>query len=420
MLSIDARLRRGEFDLDVRCDLAAAVTGVFGPSGAGKTTLLHLLAGLLRPDTGRVALRGRAWIDTDARLWTPPHRRRIGVVFQDGRLLPHYRVRGNLLYGARDLPRARRRRRLAEIAELLDVNDLLDRRPAELSGGQRRRVALGRALLAEPQLLLLDEPLIGLDWRLKAQILPYLHRVRETLDTPIVYVSHQLDEVLQLADELVLLSGGRVVGTGTHLELLERPRCGELLCASGMTNPLSLRVVQHWHGRGMTALEAIGPDGEARLNEFGRPVIVRAPLRPELAPGSDVRIALDPEDIAVASAPVEQISIQNQLPARVRRVFVLRGRVLCLLDAGVPLLAGITHQSCRELQLRPGRRVWAMFKTQAIDATACVNPRGEMLDAVAGSDAPLRSGRGGHGQSPPVSPAAPGARRRGAERCCPW
>jgi molybdate transport system ATP-binding protein len=299
---------------------------------------------------------------------------------------------------------------LGEIAEMLDVADLLDRRPADLSGGQRRRVALGRALLAEPELLLMDEPLTGLDWRLKAQILPYLHRAAETLDAPVIYVSHQLDELLGLADELVLLAEGRVVGTGTHLELLERPRCGELLSASGMTNPLSMRVVQHWHGRGMTAMEALGADGTACLNEFGRPVIVRAPLACELVAGSRVRIALDPEQIAVASAPVERISIQNQLPARVRRVFVLRGRVLCLLDAGVPLLAGITHQSCRELELVEGRRVWALFKTQAIHAASRAG------DGGTGAGAAWLSGPAGTNRqaSEPAVLGAPGRNRP----CC--
>jgi molybdate transport system ATP-binding protein len=214
MLRVDVTKQLGEFSLEASFESHGRVTGLFGASGAGKTSLINMIAGLLRPDRGSIALDGETLDDTTAHVHVPPHRRRIGYVFQDARLFPHLNVRQNLDYG-------RRMNRLAEdptqhkrVTDLLDIGSLLDRRPGQLSGGERQRVALGRALLSKPRLLLMDEPLGSLDEGRKLEILPYLVRLRDEAGIPMVYVSHDAAELRQLATQIVMLRGGRVTALG--------------------------------------------------------------------------------------------------------------------------------------------------------------------------------------------------------------
>ena len=214
MLRVDVAKQLGEFSLSATFESEGRVTGLFGASGAGKTSLVNMIAGLLRPDRGIIAIDGDTLDDTDKGVHVPAYRRRIGYVFQDARLFPHLDVVQNLDYGRRmnrlaDDPLQRKR-----ITELLDIGHLLDRRPGKLSGGERQRVALGRALLSKPRLLLLDEPLGALDEGRRAEILPYLMRLRDEARIPMVYVSHDAAEMRQLATQIVLLQGGRVTALG--------------------------------------------------------------------------------------------------------------------------------------------------------------------------------------------------------------
>jgi molybdate transport system ATP-binding protein len=214
MLRVDISKQLGEFSIEAAFTSEGRVTGLFGASGAGKTSLINMIAGLLRPDRGVIALDGETLDDTAPGVHVPPHRRRIGYVFQDARLLPHLNVRQNLDYGRRmnrlaDDPAQRKR-----VTDLLDVGNLLDRRPGQLSGGERQRVALGRALLSKPRLLLLDEPLGSLDEERKVEILPYFVRLRDEAGVPMVYVSHDAGEMRQLATSIVMLRRGRVIGFG--------------------------------------------------------------------------------------------------------------------------------------------------------------------------------------------------------------
>jgi molybdate transport system ATP-binding protein len=214
MLRVDVTKQLGEFSIEASFASTGRITGLFGASGAGKTSLVNLIAGLLRPDRGSIAIDGETLDDTANRIHVPAHRRRIGYVFQDARLFPHLDVRENLDYG-------RRMNRLAEdsaqrrrVTDLLDIGSLLDRRPGQLSGGERQRVALGRALLAQPRLLLLDEPLGSLDEERKVEILPYLERLRDEAGIPMVFVSHDSGEMRQLATQVVMLRRGRVIAFG--------------------------------------------------------------------------------------------------------------------------------------------------------------------------------------------------------------
>lgn len=210
MLDVDLHFSRGDFQLRVQHRFDAGVTGICGPSGSGKSSLLALIAGLLVPQQGRITFDGRCWVDTARGCFVPPHQRRIGLVFQDGQLFPHLNVHANLYYALRWLPAAQRRVAPDAVIDLLELRPLLQRRPDQLSGGERQRVALGRALLMSPQLLLLDEPLSALDARLKAQILPFLQRVRDQMHLPMLYVSHAPQEIAALTAQVLAIADGRL------------------------------------------------------------------------------------------------------------------------------------------------------------------------------------------------------------------
>jgi molybdate transport system ATP-binding protein len=218
MLFVDAEKRLGEFTIAVRFETAAGVTALFGPSGAGKTTLVNMIAGLVTPDRGRIAIAGDVLFDSKTRINVPTHKRRIGYVFQEGRLFPHLSVASNLDYGRRMSGIARDPAETKRIVDLLDIGHLLDRRPGKLSGGERQRIAVCRALLMRPRLLLLDEPLAALDAARKREILPYLERLRD--EVPMVYVSHHAGELRRLATSVVRIEAGRVSAVGGK-ELLE-------------------------------------------------------------------------------------------------------------------------------------------------------------------------------------------------------
>jgi molybdate transport system ATP-binding protein len=253
ILEIDVRSRTADFALDVACRMEGPATGLFGPSGSGKTTLLHLVAGLADPEAGRIALDGAVLFDKVQGLSQPAHKRRVGVVFQDVRLFPHLTVRGNLRFAESLAERGTPRTSLPSIAERLDLEPLLDRSVGGLSGGERRRVALARAILAAPRLLLLDEPLTGLDRRRKERVLGFLKHVRDHLAIPLVVVSHDLREILSLTDQIVFLEQGKVRGQGCLGDCLSRPRIRRLIAGQALA-PYPCAADQMGDNRDATSL----------------------------------------------------------------------------------------------------------------------------------------------------------------------
>lgn len=216
MLEINIRRKLGDLDLKVDFSTSAGgVTAIFGHSGSGKTSLINMIAGLTKPDHGRIVLYGKVVFDSEARINLPPERRQIGYVFQEGRLFPHMTVKSNLLYGTRPALRSESRIALDEIVELLGVGHLLNRRPHHLSGGEKQRVAIGRSLLMNPDLLLMDEPLAALDDMRKLEILPFIERVRDEIATPIVYVTHSMKEIRRLANMVLVMKEGKLVVSGS-------------------------------------------------------------------------------------------------------------------------------------------------------------------------------------------------------------
>jgi molybdate transport system ATP-binding protein len=350
-LSLSHRFADGGFALDVAFDApGAGVTALFGPSGCGKTTILSAVAGLMRPSSGHVGRGGEVLFDAAAGIFVPPERRRCGVVFQEARLFPHLSVAANLRYGLSRAPAGAEGPRLEEVVDMLGIATLLARRPGRLSGGERQRVALGRALLSRPLLLLMDEPLAALDLARKAEVLPFLERLRARAGLPILYVTHALDEVDALADTLVLLEAGRVLAAGpvealaarTDLPLAARRDAGVLIgCVVGA----------HDARRGLT-----------RLDFAGGSFLV--PLRAE-APGSVGRVRVRARDVAVAIAPPAGLSVQNILPATLAEIVAgpsPHEAFLRLAVGPTTLLSRVTRDSVQRLGLRPGQALWAVVK----------------------------------------------------------
>ncbi len=358
-MQIEIIRRQGNFLLEaVFRGAASGVTALFGPSGAGKTSIVNMVAGLTRPDRGRIIVNGLCLFDSDRCVDLPPERRRIGYVFQDGRLLPHLSVRANLAYGMRLTPAPRRFVTFDAVVDLLGIGHLLARRPATLSGGEKQRVAIGRALLTSPAMLLMDEPLASLDAARKAEVLPFIMRLSRRFALPILYVSHAMDEILNLADRLVILEDGRVAASGGLEQLLAQPQVQHRLAEGERGSVIATVVESVADAAGLTRLR------------FGDHVIkvprIAAPR------GASIRVRIAARHVAVALKLPEASSFQNILPARVDTVLDRDDASLVdiRLDLGRPLWARITRRSLVELNLAPGRPVFALIKSVAVSLGA--------------------------------------------------
>lgn len=346
-VSVALNHRLADFTLDVAFDAPSGVTVLFGPSGSGKSTVLNAVAGLLRPQTGRVVVGETVLTDTAQRLFVPPHRRRLGVIFQDGRLFPHLSVRQNLRYGRWFAPASARRTPESAVVEMLGIGALLDRAPATLSGGERQRVAIGRALLADPRLILADEPLSALDDDRKGEILPYLERLRDEWGVPMLYVSHSPAEVARIATTVVMLDAGRITRIGPAAEVLADPTAAGPGREAGAV--IEAQVIRH-HDDGVTELAAGG------LPLF-LPTI-------GAAPGARLRLRIAAPDVMLARGRPTEISALNILPGTVESLTEQGGQVLVRLSTPAgPVLSRITRRSAAQLGVAPGEALTAVVKS---------------------------------------------------------
>ncbi len=345
------------FSLDVDLRLPGrGITALYGHSGSGKTTCLRCIAGLEKPEHATIRINQETWQDSAAGVFLPPHRRALGYVFQEASLFAHLSVRGNLQFGLRRIAPGERHVELPHAARLLGIEHLLERRPEGLSGGERQRVGIARALLTSPRLLLLDEPLAALDSKRKSEILPYLERLHDELDIPMLYVSHSQDEVARLADHLVLMNDGKVHASGPLGETLARL---DLPMAMGDDAGVVIegRVVAH--------------DAHYQLLSLGLPgsqLTMRVTHTP-LPTGQHLRFKVQARDVSLNLQAEGQTSILNRLPVTVTGEAAAdnSAHVMVRLDAdGTPLLARITRYSRDQLQLHVGQQLWAQIKSVAV------------------------------------------------------
>jgi molybdate transport system ATP-binding protein len=355
VLDLAIRKSRNGFTLDAAVTLRARSAALFGVSGAGKSTLLQCIAGLERPDAGHVRVDGTTLFDSIERIDVAPERREIAYVFQEGRLFPHLTVRANLEYG----PRARRvaldSHAFDAIVELLGLTPLLARRPHSLSGGEQQRVAIGRAVLARPRLLLLDEPLASLDVARRADVLEYIRRLRDELKIAMLYVSHSAEEVTGLAEEVAVMDAGRIITSGAPRDVLLAADSARPLLSRAQSRALTARIAGHDEAMGLTLIE------HAR----GRLKVPRV----HLPAGAAVRLRVHARDVVIARNLPEGISIRNALAGEVRRITGI-DRTYALVEIAVgdeQLEAHITHDAIRDLELATGDAVVALVKAGAVE-----------------------------------------------------
>jgi molybdate transport system ATP-binding protein len=377
MLNVDASRQRGSFRLDVRFESPTpGVVALFGPSGCGKTTVVNIIAGLLRPERGRVALNDTVLFDDDLGIDVPAEKRGIGYVFQDARLFPHLNVAGNLRFAAR---RAARPAAIGfdRIVDLLELRRLMSRRVHQLSGGERQRVAIGRALLSQPRLLLLDEPLASLDRERREELLPYLETLRDRLSLPMVYVSHQFDEVLRLATHIVLMQSGGVAAQGGIGSMSLDPRLRAMIGPDAVGAVVDGTMIGH------------GPPGFLRVRLGQGEIQVDATGSPPTAPGARLRVQLLARDVIVSTRMPECMSVRSNLKGIVTAIDDDGASDLVSIDiggaanagaadpgaaaggagggrGGPTILARITKAATRELALAPGKTVWALVKSVSL------------------------------------------------------
>ncbi len=346
-LKFDVELPRRDFLLKLEGTFEKGITGVFGPSGAGKTSFFHLLCGLENPSRGQITLNGRTIVDSEKRIFEPVHKRRMGVVFQDKRLFPHMTVRENLLFGQKYSKKETIR--LSDTLDLLDLGDLLDSYPYAISGGEQQRVAIGRALLTSPEMLLMDEPFNAVDNSRRITMLPYLKRLRDSLDIPMLVISHDLPDIQRLTSTVYLLEGGRCSGFGNIGSLMDSRH--RVLFKSGPVNTFTIEE---------STLSAPSLY-DCRVKEFPG-ALLKVPFAPE----KGNVLTLPPHEIALSLSHAPHISMQNQIPGTLTKMISLENKLFCRVEGEMTLTAEITPHSAEELKLREGSKVYCLFKAHSL------------------------------------------------------
>lgn len=354
MLKLNFKQRLGDLLLDISTDVPGqGITAIFGLSGAGKTSLINAVSGLTRPDSGEIVLNDRVLVDCSKGIYLPPEKRRIGYVFQDARLFPHYSTRGNLQYGMHDNMKGQ----FDDIVELLGIGHLLKRFPLTLSGGEKQRVAIGRALLTGPELLLMDEPLASLDVPRKRELIPYLERLAHDVNIPILYVTHSMEEILRLAEQVVVLNSGKVIAAGELESVWSSDAMIPWLRQEDQSSVLNVTLLHHHQHYQMSAL-ALG-EHCLWVNQV------------DAVPGQKLRIRINAADVSLVPEPPVQSSIRNILKATVLDLSEFNGRVDVKLSVGQHIVwARITPWARDDLNIAAGQTLFAQIKSVSMSREA--------------------------------------------------
>ncbi|HKJ42509.1 MAG TPA: molybdenum ABC transporter ATP-binding protein [Sunxiuqinia sp.] len=357
---IDLKYRRGNFLLQMKNAIPDGIVGIFGPSGSGKSTLLKLLAGIEHPDDGQILVRGKEFFNRADKVFVPARKRKMGLVFQEGRLFPHMNIRKNLLFGYSPSSEIN----FEEVVKLLEIGHLLDKKPDQCSGGERQRVAIGRMLLNAPEVLMLDEPFSALDQRLRRNIIPYLIKIHEKYQLPIWVVSHDICDLLMLTNQLMVIDNGQVLGSGKYLDLLFDPKAGPILQHEEEINAVRLRALSIDRKNGMTAFYY---DSEFPSN------YLLIDVDQELLPDDQLIFSIPPQNISLSFDRVDAISTRNQLQGTIISIKEMGKKVFCEVDIGFPLLVEITRQSLEKLNLKVGLSLYCLFKSSSVKILSISN-----------------------------------------------
>ena len=357
MIEVDIRLPRKNFEVAINESFSGGITGIFGPSGSGKTSLMHAIAGLEKPLAGKITMEGNVLFDAKKGIHVPVEKRDIGYVFQEGRLFPHMSVEKNLLYGIKKKKKSKVS--FNEVVELLNLKHLLKSKPAQISGGERQRTALGRTLLSSPEILLLDEPFSAVDMNLRNQILPFIIRIQQKVDIPIMVVSHDLPDLLKLTNTFFFIKEGKCIAHGEYYDLLKKQEVSELLGNSALVNSIEMTVAKNTEENRLTLLEY--------LNNNEKVVVKCEKSKEQYEIGRKIKIFINADDIALSNKYMPEITIQNQIEGTVKDLIERGSTLLCIVDVGFKLVVEITFESQKRLNISIGSKVWCMFKSVAID-----------------------------------------------------
>jgi len=353
IIKADFLLKRQEFSLKINCEINAQVTGIFGPSGAGKTSFLHVLAGLESPDKGLISIQNKEVFNSFENINLPPEKRKIGFVFQEGRLFPHMNVAQNLRFGVkRDINLVQ----FKEVTDLLKISNILNKKISQISGGQAQRVSIGRALLSSPDILVLDEPFTALDKNLRQHIISLIKPLINKFNIPLLVVSHDLSDLLMLSDQLLIINQGECSGHGNYYDLIGQEKAVSDLSKSGLINSIELQLKYIDGERGIMILskkdQEIYAESWLDGNNFFDEHFLNVFLRPE--------------DITLALHSIKDISIQNQLEGTIEKLITTENKVLCIIDHGFKLIAEVTLATKEKMNLKEGQKIWSLFKAAAV------------------------------------------------------
>jgi len=359
MIQVNIRLKRDNFDVVIDETFGMGITGIFGPSGSGKTSLLNAICGLAKPDEGSISINGKKVFSTDGKINVPVENRRIGYVFQEGRLFPHLTVEKNLRYGMKGNDGEGL---FNKVVALLKLDHILQSKPFKISGGERQRTAIGRALLSSPEMLLLDEPFSALDVNLRQQILPFILKIQQTVNIPILVVSHDISDLLKLTCRICILEKGRVTGHDDYQMLLRKPELLPIFSSHSLINAVVMTVTRVDVEKGITTLSFGDEENWIR--------VVCEKSRLTYAQGDQIKIFIPSDDIALSTHRLPNVTIQNQLQGVIQDIIKRDGVRICIVNVGFTLIVEVTAESLKRMDLAVGYPIWCLFKSVAIDVAS--------------------------------------------------
>ena len=353
-LKIDVKLKRNNFQMVMKVEIPKGIIGIYGPSGHGKTSLLNSIAGIVKPNDGYIYINKEPVFDASKKLSVPVKKRKIGYVFQQDRLFPHLSILKNLTYAYSGSGKIK----VDDVIDILEIKHLLGKFPEECSGGERQRVAIGRALLSNPDLILMDEPFSAVDNRLRKDIIPYLICINKEYQIPMLIVSHELADLISLTDYIILLYNGKILDSGKFHDLIANEKNITLLQGTGIFNGFDLSVFAFHESKDIVLLKG-------KTNNFLIQAMKHS-FKGDLKLNEKVRILIRPEDISLSLSPISGISLRNQVEGIIEKIIEKDGFSFCLVDAGEKILVEITEASRFSLGLNPGLKVFCLFKSVSL------------------------------------------------------